>query len=106
MPIAPKPLQIDYRALQITVYCRDCGTYLDVKWNDAVKGEIAVEPCQCKLNEIRKVYEQYKHMDRAMTDPILFEGVDVKFILMNKFWQAIKAVCEPEPDEGGDDIGD
>ena len=88
MPITPKPLEVE-------IYCRDCGTYLQGTWN---RSEISVEPCQCPLNEIRKVYELYKHMDRLITDPILHSGSDFRLFLLAELWQAIKASVElPDP---------
>lgn len=75
MPIAPKPLEM-------WIYCTDCGTYLRAKWN---KNEIAMEACQCPLNEIRKIHEKYKHDPHTATRYVL--------------WQAIKASVEPPPDD-------
>lgn len=74
MPITPKPLQIE-------VYCRDCGTYLEAWW-DNKKSEIAIEPCKCPLTEVRVIYERYKLNPHTATRYAL--------------WQAIKAACEPK----------
>lgn len=81
MPITPEPLRIQ-------VYCKDCGTYLKARWSE-VFGEISIEPCQCPLNEIRKVYEKYKHMDTCFSDRD-FAGL----------WQAIKVSLEPGENNG------
>lgn len=90
MPITPKPLQIE-------VYCRDCGTYLQCTWN---RSEISVEPCQCPLNEMREVYEQYGPSPKWTLE------------LAVDLWQAIKASVErPEtlpdalPTEASTDTG-
>ena len=69
------------RISEIQVHCRDCGMYLESSGYEDGKAEIAVEACQCPLNEIRKVYEKYK--DRL-------NGVDFKYDIMSNLWQAIK----------------
>lgn len=87
MPITPKPLQIE-------VYCRDCGTSLEAQWspmsrikNDGSEAGLSIEPCQCPLNEIRKVYEKHKPEPKWYTS-----------LLASDLWQAIKASVErPEP---------
>ena len=84
MQITPKPLQIE-------VYCRDCGTYLEATWEKTDRG-IAVEPCKCPLNEIRQIYEKYKHMDKVVCD-VRFN--DFPHVMVREMWQAIKASVEP-----------
>ena len=75
MPIAPK-------LLELQIYCRDCGTYLEAKWDHVnASHEIEVEPCQCPLNEIREIYEGFKNK------PHKLQGYTL--------WEAIKAACEP-----------
>ena len=89
MPITPKPLEIQ-------IYCRDFGMYLETKLDNSKESpEIAVEACQCPLNEIRKVYEKYKHMDKVMCDGRLDDG-SFKFHAMMTFWQAIKTSVETD----------
>mgnify|MGYP001585030991 CR=1 FL=1 len=90
MPITPKPLQIE-------VYCKDCGTYLESKWDNAHESpEIIVEVCQCPLNEVRKVYEKYKHLDRLLCDRKLADSTEnMPYYIACDLWQAIKAACEP-----------
>lgn len=87
MPITPKPLQIK-------IYCKDCGTYLKARFSK-VNGEISIEPCWCPLNEIRKVYEKYKHLDKVICDTRW--GNDYTYVVLREFWQAIKASVETEP---------
>lgn len=89
MQITPKPLQIE-------VYCRDCGTYLEAKWDNSNESpEIAVEPCQCTLNEIKKVHERFKHLDKLLCDTE-WHTDSMPFSIASELWQAIKAVCEPD----------
>lgn len=102
MPITPKPLQVNYRASQIEVYCKDCGTYLKSEWCKNVKGEIAVEPCKCPLSEIRKVFEKYKHLDTVISDVRWIKAGDFKYHIIRDLWQAIKASLEPAEAEPPD----
>lgn len=98
MPITPKPLPVNYRASQIEVYCRDCGMYLETAVDKDFEYKIAVESCQCPLNEIRKVYEKYKHLDRVI-DRVICDtrfSSDFPHTLLRDMWQIIKTSVEPE----------
>lgn len=76
--------------------------YLEAKWDKKFIGpEIAIEPCQCPLNEIRKVYEQYKHMDRVLCDRGM-AAANMPYTIACDLWQAIKAACESEEKENHD----
>ena len=93
MPIAPKPLQVE-------VYCRDCGTYLEAQWspmssikNDGSEAELSIEPCQCPLSEIKEVYEQFKHLDMVIGDRDVI-GDSIIHQLAYDLWQAIKSANE------------
>ena len=72
--------------------------YLELAVDKDGRAEIAVEACQCPLNEIRKVYEQYKHMDKIICDSHLNDR-SFEYTIMVNFWQAIKASVEPPESE-------
>ena len=91
MPITPKPLQVE-------VYCRDCGTYLEALWGEVPRGrqpEAMFEPCQCPLSEIRETYERFKHLDRVIGDRDVI-GDSIIHQLAYDLWQAIKSAVESE----------
>lgn len=73
--------------------------YLETKLDNSKESpEIAVEACQCPLNEIRKVYEQFRHLDTVISDVRWIDGADFKYHIIRDLWQAIKASVEPEPE--------